>query len=106
MPAKRDALMAISARLHAMRVLTPRVFLSIVLSSVLQVVIFPVAGPLPPWRAALGWFALVPLLWALLEGGRVLRPHEAALRGYLCGIFWYLGTCYWVYSTMHLYDGL
>ena len=35
-------------------------------SGVLLVLPFPVAGPLPHWRAALAWIALVPLLIALL----------------------------------------
>jgi apolipoprotein N-acyltransferase len=45
---------------------------------------FPLAGPLPAWRSLFAWFALVPLLWALLapecvEGKRPLR------RGFLLG---------------------
>ena len=67
---------------------------------------FPIAGPLPPWRAAFGWIALVPLLYALLEekqaaSRRYLR--RSALAGYFCGIFWYILNCYWIYQTMHLY---
>ena len=94
------------ARLHAMRLPTPRLTMLIVLSSALQVAIFPVAGVLPPWRAALSWFALTPLLWALLPAGRSRSVREAALISYSSGVLWYLGTCYWVYSTMHLYGGL
>lgn len=26
--------------------------------------------------------------------------------GYLCGILWYAGNCYWVFQTMYLYGGL
>jgi apolipoprotein N-acyltransferase len=26
--------------------------------------------------------------------------------GYICGIGWYLGNCYWIYPTMHLYGDL
>jgi apolipoprotein N-acyltransferase len=67
---------------------------------------FPIAGPLPLWRAAFGWIALVPLLYALLEekqaaSRRYLR--RSALAGYFCGIFWYILNCYWIYQTMHLY---
>jgi apolipoprotein N-acyltransferase len=67
---------------------------------------FPIAGPLPPWRAAFGWIALVPLLYVLLEekqaaSRRYLR--QSALAGYLCGILWYILNCYWIYQTMHLY---
>ena len=81
-----------------------KLWLLIVLSAFLQVIIFPVAGPLPAWRGALAWIALVPLLIALLD--RRLRIRDAALLGYVCGFLWYLGTCYWVYSTMHVYGGL
>jgi apolipoprotein N-acyltransferase len=31
---------------------------------------------------------------------------QTAWLGYICGIFWYLGNCYWIYSTMHLYGNL
>jgi len=36
-------------------------------SGVLQVLIFPMAGPVPAWRAVLCWLALTPLLVALLD---------------------------------------
>jgi apolipoprotein N-acyltransferase len=26
--------------------------------------------------------------------------------GYVCGIFWYAGSCYWIYSTMRQYGGV
>lgn len=67
---------------------------------------FPIAGPLPPWRAVFGWIALVPLLYALLEEKRVASRRyvrQSALAGYLCGILWYILNCYWIYQTMHLY---
>ena len=31
---------------------------------------------------------------------------QTALLGYLCGVIWYLGGCYWIYQTMYLYGGL
>ncbi len=67
---------------------------------------FPIAGPLPPWRAAFGWIALLPLMYALLDPVNVAHPRylrRSALTGYLCGIFWYILNCYWIYHTMHLY---
>lgn len=67
---------------------------------------FPIAGPLPPWRAAFGWIALVPLLYALLEEKQAVSRRYlrwSALVGYLCGILWYTLNCYWIYQTMHLY---
>ena len=69
----------------------------------------PIAGPLPAWRAALCWIALVPLLLALLlplGNGRPLSCLQASLLGYLGGVAWYLGNCYWIYQTMYLYGGL
>lgn len=78
-------------------------------SGVLLVLPFPVAGPLPHWRAALAWIALVPLLIALLvprNGFSLARAGRNALLGYFCGILWYAGTCYWIQSTMRLYGGL
>ena len=81
----------------------------ILFSSALQTVIFPVAGPLPVWRANLAWVALVPWLIVLLRA----EPARGASRirdlvgaSYLCGFLWYLGTCYWVFATMHDYGKL
>ena len=78
-------------------------------SGVLLTLPFPVAGPLPHWRAALAWIALVPLLIALLvprHGFGLLRVGRNTLLGYFCGILWYAGTCYWIQSTMRLYGNL
>ncbi|MEO6830102.1 MAG: apolipoprotein N-acyltransferase, partial [Acidobacteriaceae bacterium] len=78
-------------------------------SGVLLVLPFPVAGPLPHWRAALAWIALVPLLIALLvprNGFGLLRVGRNTLLGYFCGVIWYAGTCYWIQSTMRLYGNL
>lgn len=80
-----------------------------VLSGILQVLPFPIAGPTPLWRTAFCWVALLPLLWALLANnktGNSLRLYEGAVLGYLCGFVWYLGNCYWIYQTMYLYGGL
>jgi apolipoprotein N-acyltransferase len=70
---------------------------------------FPIAGPMPPWRVVFAWFALVPLLWAVLSVERAgeRRPlRRAFLLGYLCGVLWYMGNCYWIYDTMLIYGGL
>ncbi|MHB1744171.1 MAG: apolipoprotein N-acyltransferase [Acidobacteriaceae bacterium] len=78
-------------------------------SGVLLVLPFPVAGPLPHWRAALAWIAFVPLLIALLvprAGFGWRRLAQNTLIGYFCGILWYGGTCYWIESTMQLYGNL
>ena len=78
-------------------------------SGVLLVLPFPVAGPLPHWRAVLAWIAFIPLLIALLvprAGFGWRRVAHNTLLGYFCGILWYGGTCYWIQSTMQLYGNL
>lgn len=87
-----------------MRVLSARIAGPVLLTSLLQIVIFPVAGPLPLWRAALAWVALVPMLAVLVRSTGRLR--DAALMGYAVGFLWYMGSCYWVYDTMHQYGGI
>ncbi len=85
-----------------------------VLSAVLQILIFPL-----PNLYVLSWVAIAPLLVAVLHARRPetlqLRGEErllpaslpqAFLLGYLCGILWYAGTCYWVFSTMKQYGGI
>jgi apolipoprotein N-acyltransferase len=87
-----------------------------VLSGVLQIVIFPL-----PSLYMLSWVAVTPLLVAVLHAreadtlqlsnspGLKLVPAnfgQGFLLGYLSGIIWYAGTCYWVYDTMHQYGGL
>ena len=80
-----------------------------ILSGILQVIPFPIAGPTPLWRTVFCWIALLPLLWALLgntKTGNPLTLRQGAVLGYTCGIVWYLGNCYWIYQTMYLYGGL
>jgi len=86
-----------------------RIWLLTVLSGVLQLLPFPLAGPVPSWRRAFCWICLVPLFLALRElecirGG--VRWFHAAAIGYLCGIVWYFANCYWIEGTMQLYGGL
>jgi apolipoprotein N-acyltransferase len=80
-----------------------------ILSGVLQVLPFPIAGPVPGWRTAFCWIAITPLLLALTGkdvNGRPLRAIQGAALGYASGFVWYLGNCYWVYETMNLYGGI
>ncbi len=80
-----------------------------VLSGVLQVLPFPIAGPVPLWRTHVVWVALVPLLWAILgtaKDGRPISRLQGAALGYASGFVWYVGSCYWIYQTMHVYGGL
>jgi apolipoprotein N-acyltransferase len=91
-----------------------RSWLLAILSAILQVVIFPLLD-----LYVLSWVAVAPLLVAILrarqpgtlqlQGAEKLLPASATqgfLLGYVCGILWYGGTCYWVYSTMKHYGGI
>ena len=91
-----------------------KAWLLVLLSATLQVLSFPLPG-----LYFLSWIALVPLLIAILharypdtlqldESKKLLaaRPVQGFLLGYGCGLLWYLGTCYWVFDTMHQYGGL
>jgi apolipoprotein N-acyltransferase len=92
-----------------MRQIPLRLWAMAVLSGILQILPFPIAGPTPLWRTAFCWIALVPLLWALLgntKTGNPLTLRQGAALGYICGFIWYLGNCYWIYQTMYLYGGL
>ena len=85
-----------------------------IVSAILQIVIFPLSN-----LYLLSWIAVAPLLVALLharrpqtlqlEGNVKLLPARSLqgfLLGYACGILWYGGSCYWVYSTMKQYGGI
>lgn len=97
-----------------MREIEGKAWILAVISAVLQVLIFPL-----PDLYWLCWIAVTPLLVALLRtrrpdtlqldaGVKLLpaTPLQAFLLGYLCGILWYAGNCYWVYSTMKQYGGI
>ena len=86
----------------------------VIVSAVLQVLIFPL-----PNLYVLSWIAVAPLLIGLLharqpetlqlQGPAKLKPaspFQGFLLGYLCGILWYGGNCYWVYNTMKQYGGI
>ena len=93
----------------AMRLIPVRLWALAVLSGVLQVLPFPIAGPVPVWRTAFCWVALLPLLLALTgknASGNPLSIKQGALLGYACGFIWYLGSCYWIYATMNIYGGI
>jgi apolipoprotein N-acyltransferase len=92
-----------------MRSIPLRLWAFALLSAILQILPFSIAGPVPLWRRMFCWFCLVPLLYALLElkqEGKPLRLHHAALIAYVCGVAWYAGNCYWIYRTMHLYGNI
>ncbi len=80
-----------------------------ILSAGLLELPFPLAGPMPVWRSIFAWFGLVPLLWALLSPATVDAPRplrRGFLLGYLCGVLWYMGNCYWVRDTMLHYGDM
>jgi apolipoprotein N-acyltransferase len=92
-----------------MRSIPLRLWALAFLSAILQILPFPIAGPVPLWRRVFCWFCLVPLLYALLgvnRAGKPLRLHQAALLAYVCGVLWYAGNCYWIYRTMHIYGNI
>ena len=97
-----------------MREIDSSAWLLCLLSSGLQVLIFPL-----PNLYMLCWVATAPLLVAVLRarvpgtlqldaGVKLLpaKPVQGFLLGYVCGIVWYAGSCYWIYSTMRQYGGL
>lgn len=62
-----------------------------------------------PWRSTFAWFALVPLLCALLAPLNLARPkplQRSFLLAWFCGVFWYIGNCTWIYDTMSIHGGL
>ena len=85
-----------------------------ILSTILQVLIFPL-----PNFYLLSWIAVAPLLIALLRARRPAtlqlegaikllpaKPLQGFLLGYLSGILWYAGSCYWIFNTMKQYGGI
>jgi apolipoprotein N-acyltransferase len=91
-----------------------KTWLLMLLSAALQIFIFPLPG-----LYVLSWVALTPLIVAILhartpdtlqldESQKLIPANlwQGFLLGYVCGIVWYVGTCYWVYDTMHEYGGL
>lgn len=92
-----------------MRSVPLRLYGLALLSAALQLVPFPIAGPVPCWRRVFCWFCLVPLLVALLGRNRKEQPLtwlQSSAVGYVCGVAWFGGNCYWIYQTMFLYGGL
>ena len=86
----------------------------VILSAALQIVIFPLLNLY--WFS---WIAVTPLIVAILRtrapetlqldgATRLLpaSPWQGFVLGYVCGILWLAGTCYWIFDTMHRYGGL
>lgn len=93
----------------SMRSIPLRLWVLSLISAILQLLPFSIAGPVPLWRRLFCWVCLVPLLYALLHRNRLgkrLSPYQAALLSYFSGVLWYLGNCYWIYRTMHVYENI
>lgn len=100
-----------------MRRVHPSAWLLVISSSILQILIFP-----RPGLSFLCWVALAPFIYAILRAREVdatvlletqspsflipATPKQGFLLGWVGGIVWYLGTCYWVFHVMHLYGRL
>lgn len=67
-------------------------------AGLLQIAVFPKLG----WWW-LAWVALVPLLLGVI--GWTSRGG-AFLAGYVAGLIFFSGTCYWIHGVMHTYGGL
>jgi apolipoprotein N-acyltransferase len=96
-----------------MRSIPWRLLAAAALSAALLDLPFPIAGPMPPWRAVFAWVALVPLLFGLMRlvGWFPQKKKRwylvwSMLAGWLCGSLWFGANCYWVYDTMHIYGGM
>jgi apolipoprotein N-acyltransferase len=96
------------------RRISPNAWRLLIISAALQIVIFPLLN-----LYVFSWFAVAPLLAAILQARspetlqldgeeRLLpaTPWQGFLLGYVCGILWFAGTCYWIFDTMHRYGGL
>ena len=97
-----------------MRSIHRNAWLLVLLSAALQILIFPL-----PNLFMLSWVAVAPLLVALLrarlpntlqlpDAPKLLpaTPLQGFFLGYVCGILWYAGSCYWIYSVMRHYGGV
>jgi apolipoprotein N-acyltransferase len=98
----------------AVRQIHSSAWLLVGLSSLLQVLIFPLPG-----FYVLSWVAFAPLIVALLRARpagvlemdgsanlQAAKPGQAFLLAYASGILWFAGTCYWIYDTMHQFGGM
>lgn len=100
-----------------MRRVHPSAWLLVVSSSILQILVFP-----RPGLTFLCWVALAPLIYGILRAREVdatvllesqspsflipATPKQGFILGWVSGIIWYLGTCYWFFHVMHSYGGL
>ncbi len=99
-----------------MRRIDKRAWLLAIASGLLQTAVFPSIN-----FYFLCWFAVTPLMIAVLRArssetlhfpdsfGGAYVPASAwqgFLLGWVSGLIWTIGTCYWIYHVMHVYGGL
>ncbi len=90
-----------------------RAWLLVIVSGILQVLVFP-----SPALYFLCWVALAPLIVAIVgpqtgrlydSPGRELASTTLAqglLLGWINGVIFYAGTCFWIFHTLHVYGGM
>ncbi|MFI5108207.1 MAG: apolipoprotein N-acyltransferase [Terriglobales bacterium] len=91
-----------------------RAWLLTILSGILQVLVFP-----SPALYFLCWVALTPLLIAIIGpanqqlfhdgNGRELSSTtlgQGLLLGWVNGVLFYAGTCFWIFHTLHVFGGM
>jgi apolipoprotein N-acyltransferase len=104
-----------------LRSIPQRAWLLAALSGVLQALTFPFGPSISDAGYFLCWFAIVPLLLAILgplarsgpqlvdEKGRplgILSTGQGFWLGYLSGIIWYAGSTFWVFHVLHTYGAM
>jgi len=73
-------------------------YLLAALSALLLVLAFP--------RFDFAWLAPVVLAPMLLAAAREPRPFRRFAAGYLCGVIYWFGVCYWIQFTLSVYGNL
>ncbi|MGH9531941.1 MAG: apolipoprotein N-acyltransferase, partial [Terriglobales bacterium] len=87
-----------------MRKISAKAWLLAGASGVLQVLLFFSAD-----FSALAWIALTPLMVALMlptASGEGPNGRQGFLLGYLNGLIFYIGSCYWMYHVVATYGGV
>ena len=73
-------------------------YLLAALSAVLLILTFP--------RVDLAWLAPVALTPLLIAVSLEVRVRQRLLLGYVCGIIYWFGVCYWIQGTLASYAGV
>jgi len=73
-------------------------YLLAALSALLLILAFP--------RFDFAWLAPVALAPMLLAAAREPRPFRRFAAGYLCGVIYWFGVCYWIQFTLSVYGNL